>query len=416
MVLRLAVVALTTLWPQYQPLDARGFDERAWALVALWRDEITPAQAGLPLGGALPFSVFGSSWTRYDEIVAALYALFGRQTWRVQVFNASIGVLASIQLVLLARLAPAGPSRRAPPYPDDAAGVAEPGGHRRWLGQMPAGWLAGALALGLPSFVYFTALNLKEALVLYATVGAFLWFGRLVRSPSLPAALLLAANVALLAFVRAQAVLLLLPALALGALLAREGMQTALASPARARAVAVTLAAAVAAAALALGLLHASGQLQQVLDNVSLARLTVDRLAQADVASSRIGPAEPFETVEEALVYLPLGLVYFFLAPLPWQIHGPLGTLAVAEMLGWYALLPFTLSGLARGLRARDGLSLALVAFVIVYAVVAALAVGNLGGLYRYRLPVWALMFVWTDAGARAWLAGIGRRATRSAA
>src|SRR5205823_5069762 len=72
-----------------------------------------------------------------------------------------------------------------------------------------AGTVAALLVLFLPSFVYFTALNLKEALVLYATVGSLLWFLRLQRAPGLPEACLLLADVALLAFVRAQAAFIL---------------------------------------------------------------------------------------------------------------------------------------------------------------------------------------------------------------
>src|SRR5207249_11468264 len=35
--LRLGVVAVTNAFPQLQPMDAQGYDERAWTLVSVWR-------------------------------------------------------------------------------------------------------------------------------------------------------------------------------------------------------------------------------------------------------------------------------------------------------------------------------------------------------------------------------------------
>src|SRR5262249_11543933 len=119
----------------------------------------------------------------------AIYALFGHRAWVVQVFNAALAVLAAARLRLLA-------AECRGDHPVEPA-----------LGR--AGTVAALLVLLLPSFVYFTALNLKEALVLYATVGSLLWFLRLQRAPGLPEACLLLADVALLAFVRAQAAFIL---------------------------------------------------------------------------------------------------------------------------------------------------------------------------------------------------------------
>jgi len=86
------------------------------------------------------------------------------------------------------------------------------------------------------------------------------------------------------------------------------------------------------------------------------------------------------------LLWLPIGLAYFFFAPLPFSGSSAISLAATPEMLVWYWLLPSA----ARGFRiARRNNQLRALSPLLLYAMVSAIGwsivITNVGSMFRYR-------------------------------
>jgi hypothetical protein len=117
------------------------------------------------------------------------------------------------------------------------------------------------------------------------------------------------------------------------------------------------------------------------------------------VARMRVGYAEgvgsaiPHEIVDVTsigglLAWIPIGLLYFFLAPFPLTGTSVISLATSPEMLVWYALLPWAYKGMRHALRHHRREVLPLLMFLMVSSVGWSIAVTNVGTLYRYRAQV----------------------------
>jgi len=120
------------------------------------------------------------------------------------------------------------------------------------------------------------------------------------------------------------------------------------------------------------------------------------------VAGSAITTEIDTSTLGGALTYLPLGLVYFLFAPFPWAIDSVLQLVTLPETLLWYALVPFTLIGLRRGLRAEHASALLIVGVLAISVSSYALVEGTFGTAYRHRSQFLPLFFVFAAQGLAA--------------
>ncbi len=100
-----------------------------------------------------------------------------------------------------------------------------------------------------------------------------------------------------------------------------------------------------------------------------------------------------------ALLYLPLGLAYFMLAPFPWQMRSAPQMAAMLEQPGWYALIALAVYGLLRPVGGKQPgrfelfvLSLPAIAFY-------ALAMSNVGTILRDRAQFTCFVFVYAAHG-----------------
>lgn len=117
-----------------------------------------------------------------------------------------------------------------------------------------------------------------------------------------------------------------------------------------------------------------------------------------------------------ALAFLPVGVVYFMLAPFPWAISSSLQSFTLPETLLWYTLLPFGLWGFFLALR-HDARGYTVPAAVLLVMTVAySLVEGNVGTAYRHRAQILPLVFIFCAVGVRdAWGAWKMRREARLA-
>jgi len=105
-------------------------------------------------------------------------------------------------------------------------------------------------------------------------------------------------------------------------------------------------------------------------------------------------------TPTNALMYSPLLLTVFFLAPFPWDITGSiLHNLATAESLVWYFFFFYAIKGIIRSLKEGNFNVMPVLVMVGVLSIAYALAITNLGAAYRFRAQVSVLLLVFSGYG-----------------
>jgi hypothetical protein len=129
---------------------------------------------------------------------------------------------------------------------------------------------------------------------------------------------------------------------------------------------------------------------------------------QQDFSGGAAGSAYATEvdtsTLRGALVYLPLGLVYFLFAPFPWAISSVLQVMTLPETLLWYALAPFAVLGIRDAVRSDYAQGLLILGVLAVSVSSYALVEGTFGTAYRHRSQFLPLFFIFAAQGlARVW-------------
>jgi len=124
-----------------------------------------------------------------------------------------------------------------------------------------------------------------------------------------------------------------------------------------------------------------------------------------------------FDSYAAVLKYLPAGVFYFLFAPFPWQSIGPLRIITVPEMIFLYFLYSYLIAGVRHFWRSQRGACLFLILLVVCFGLVYSLGSSNMGGLYRVRLQVIMITFVFISEGLqKSWaLARIFSRIARKA-
>jgi len=98
-----------------------------------------------------------------------------------------------------------------------------------------------------------------------------------------------------------------------------------------------------------------------------------------------------------AFMYLPS---MFFLAPFPWDITGSMiHNLATAEGLIWYYFFYYAIKGIIRSLKDGNFDTIPVLVIIAVLSTAYALAITNLGAMYRFRAQVSIFMIVFTGYG-----------------
>jgi hypothetical protein len=99
-------------------------------------------------------------------------------------------------------------------------------------------------------------------------------------------------------------------------------------------------------------------------------------------------------SVSGLLLWIPLGLIYFFLAPFPFTGHTIISISTSPEMIGIYALMPAIGRSLRRELKQRRKSFMPLFFYLLVSAIGWSMVITNVGTVYRYRAQVFFVIVI----------------------
>jgi len=332
--------------------DEETYDARSNLLAAYWRGDI-------PMD---PLANFQGEGKGYYYVVAAVYLPFGQMPLLAKLLNAWIGSLAVLELLRLTRLIG---------------------------GSEAAALRAGRFMAFFPSLVLWSSLLIRDVWVQWLLLRLAREMaelkGRMIPSRMISAGILIWS----LTLSRSYLLYAAVGPFVLSFLVGRSKdivRNLALGS------------------VLALGLVYVGAQFGgteakiQTLDLVALQRLRAWSSSTA-VAESGFASEADVSTVGGALSLLPVGLMYFFFAPFPWQLGSIRQSLAIPEALFFYTLVPGIITGALFLFRKRlsDSIGVLLVTMTVTFGY--AIGQGNVGTLYRHKAQVIGFYYAFAAIG-----------------
>jgi hypothetical protein len=127
---------------------------------------------------------------------------------------------------------------------------------------------------------------------------------------------------------------------------------------------------------------------------------TLQQVRQGTAAGgSQFAASADISTPGKALLFLPIGLSYFLLAPFPWTITNPRQAFTLPEMLFFYSLVPAIVQGILH--LVRHCLSRALMILLVTAGLTFGYALGqaNVGTAYRHRAQVLSFYLIFAAVG-----------------
>ncbi len=144
------------------------------------------------------------------------------------------------------------------------------------------------------------------------------------------------------------------------------------------------------------GITRYANQLQHY---TNLERIQRSRQDSATRGQSGFAPQSDVSTSEGALSTIPIGLLYLFFAPFPWQITSLRQSITLPEMLLWWASFPLMILGLWFSIKYR----LRQISPILIFSVMLSLAYsifqGNVGNAYRQRSQLLVFYFIFIAVG-----------------
>jgi len=110
---------------------------------------------------------------------------------------------------------------------------------------------------------------------------------------------------------------------------------------------------------------------------------------------SSFGATANISNLAGALLYLPVGLAYFLLAPFPWQAGSALQLSSMIEQPVWYLLFALGVYGVLASVRRRGAEALIPLAFIVPIALFCGLVISNVGTGYRDRAQLVPFVFIY---------------------
>ncbi|MBW3596993.1 MAG: hypothetical protein KY475_06930 [Planctomycetes bacterium] len=132
-------------------------------------------------------------------------------------------------------------------------------------------------------------------------------------------------------------------------------------------------------------------------------------LSRRDLASTPSGywPHIEYESLEDLLKFMPMGMVLFLVLPLPWHIGSFRQNLGIPDTALWvFVLYPLAAVGIWRMLRRDLPATLIFLLGAAVLCCLYGVFIGNIGAAYRMRVQVWLLLAPFVGVGWEALFAG----------
>ncbi|HEX7316886.1 MAG TPA: glycosyltransferase family 39 protein [Pyrinomonadaceae bacterium] len=316
------------------------------------------------LGDDVQIWVSGSGWGML-YIVAAIYAVVGRNMLAVQFFNAVVGAATAPIIFLCAR---------------------------HIFQNMRVAKLAALFVAFYPSLVLWSSQGLKDGPIVFILALTMLATLKLGERLSVKYMLVLGLSLFSVLTLRFY-IFYMLAAAAAGAFLIGMRPQT---SQSLVRQIAVVL-------VLGLGLTYfgvvrmAGATFEQYGTLEAVQRSRSDLVRSANTG---FGGDVDVSTATGALSAMPLGLAYLLFAPFPWQLASLRQSITLPEMVAWWAAFPLLLMGIWYTLKHRLRQALPILLFTTMLTLAYSIFQGNVGTAYRQRSQILVFYFIFVAVGA----------------
>lgn len=131
----------------------------------------------------------------------------------------------------------------------------------------------------------------------------------------------------------------------------------------------------------------------------NLDRIQSSRSDLTHAADSGFNEDADVSTTEGALTALPIGFLYLMFAPFPWQTTNVRQAITIPEVLLWWALIPFLISGLIYTIRNRLRNAFPVLMFSLMLTIAYSVSQGNVGTAYRQRTQIQVFLFILIGVG-----------------
>ena len=339
--------------------DAWTYDYFGYHQLLAWRgDKYASLLIDQYMGRGL-----GSGWGML-YLVAGIYSFVGRNMLAIQFFNAVIGA-ATVPLIFMSS-------------------------YDLFRNFRVARIAAFAVAF-YPSLVLWSSQGLKDPIIVFALALSIFAAGRLRQKFSVIYLASLLAGLAMILAFRFYVFYMLIAAIAGGLLIAMRAMT---AQNVFRQCVIILL---IGISLTYVGVTrYASVQFEQ---SVTFDQLRRSRLDAATSAQSGFGKDVDVSTARGALSTIPLGLVYLFFAPFPWQLGSLRQTLTLPEMVIWWGSFPLLILGLWFSIRYRFRQIFTILLFTSMLSVAYSVFQGNVGTAYRQRSQLLVFYFIFVAVG-----------------
>lgn len=351
-------------------------DDPLWAIFALALIIRVPLAIGLY--HVLPHGWLDADWATYESVAkvaaqtgdleriltagyafrlhalvnTAVFWLIGFQPVFLRIMSAAVGALTCALLYLLLER----------------------------LTRQPRAAVVGALvATFWPTFIAWSTTNSKETFVGAAAIGMFYCALSLSRRFRPGVAVTMVALAALLIYYRIYLAVLIFPV----ALVYVVIMWTL---SAKNRPLAV-LSALIATGAIMVPVLTMARNIIFHYFNPEYGLLAINAFRQAVARGGAQLPIEPFHSFIDLLMHIPVGIMWYFLRPYPWDFGNINQTLGAVMMLVFYPFLIMTILAIPRLWRNDRAFTAYLIIQTIILATAYGVIEGNIGSLMRHRLP-----------------------------
>ena len=130
-----------------------------------------------------------------------------------------------------------------------------------------------------------------------------------------------------------------------------------------------------------------------------LERVQESRLDAATSAQSGYGQDIDVSTAEGALTTIPIGMLYLLFAPFPWQLGSLRQTITLPEMILWWASFPLLILGLWFSIKYRLRQISPILIFTVMLSIAYSIFQGNVGNAYRQRSQLLVFYFIFVAVG-----------------
>ena len=337
--------------------DANTYDIFGQSLLASWHGDMyhTARYTGFSNSGATAWGML--------YVVAGVYEVVGENRFAIQLINASVGAAAAVAIYYSAQIL---------------------------FNNTRVSRVAALLVAFFPSLILWSSQALKDGLIILALALAILATLRLMEKITPGYVIVLALCLFALLSLRFY-IFYMMSAAVIGSFI--MGMKTISAQSFIQRFLAI---AAIGLAFTWFGVLRSAGtQLQRYSD---LKVIQMSRVDQAN-AGSGFGKDVDVSTTEGALTAIPIGLVYLLFAPFPWDMATLRQSMALPEMLVWWASFPLLVLGVWYALRHRLRQVAPIVIFTTMLTIAYSVFQGNVGTAYRQRSQLLIFYFIFVAVG-----------------